>query len=195
MPESEPSPAPATTRAERVKLYCEIAAFGFAALFLVGKVANGYFNHGMEVGIELERVPSARDTTRDDLAITVKLKRPDAGRIEISDVYIEVSDVTDSTSAPRIIRKPSITTEHQTQVDGDSARVKSGLQRRGTLLPPGDGTQLAYFARVREGEPVLVDVTILGRRTGFSRWLGRPQWRGSAISLPEAPSEAEKPAR
>jgi hypothetical protein len=168
-----------------LKLYCEIAVYGAAALFLVLKLLSGKYNYGMEVSLDLERRADPKDVSLDLLAMTIHLKRPDSGRLEIRDVYLETLEVTNpSSSAEAINVDPRRITE---RAERNGKVDKRGRFRDyGTILPPNDATHLAFLTRVRRGEPVLVDATIIAKRTGPAAWLGNPQWRASAISLPPA---------
>jgi hypothetical protein len=165
-------------RLERVKQFCEVAAYVCAVLFLLTKLVGGQLNAGTEISLEVSRAPDLHSPRTDSLSVLVKLKRADIGRLEILDVLIEVSHLGEQGGQPTLIRNRHTIAERRTERGSITATESD----HGTFLPPGDGTQLAYLARVKAGEPVLIDVTILAKRTGL--WIGRPQWRASAISLP-----------
>src|SRR3990167_9780864 len=114
------------------KTALEIAAYICGVLFLLTKLIGGQANAGMEVSVELSRAEVAANSDADNLSILLKLKRPDLGRIEIDDVVIEVSDATDSSSKPMVLRVPRVTAERQVE-DGQVQQVPSS---RGITLPP-----------------------------------------------------------
>lgn len=167
-----------STVLEKVKLACEITAYGFAAIFLITKVIGGQANAAMEVSMEMTRgeVPAKPDT--EYLAVSLKLKRSDIGRLEINDVVLDVIDLTDPKASQNEIRVPSVARERETK-GGKVLPAESG---DGTFLPPNDATQLGYLVSIKRGSAVRVDATILASRTG--PWYGKPQWRVSGISLP-----------
>ena len=169
----------------QVKLYCEIAAYGFAALFLITRLITGQLNAGMEVGLELVRSADPKNVGQDDLAVTVRLKRTHLGRREIKDVLLEVSDAAVKGSEPKCLSIEGVTAERKT-AGGLISRKPENRSRRGIALPPGDATQVAYLLSAGRDESVLMDVTVLAVRTG--PWIGKPQWRASAVSLPNRPT-------
>lgn len=161
-----------------VKTALEIAAYICGVLFIITKLIGGQANAGMEVSIELGRAASASQPEVDNLSILLKLKRPDLGRIELEDVAIEVSDAFDSASEAAVLRVPRVISERRV----DNGQVTLAPSSRGITLPPSDATQIAYITQVKRGVPIFVDATIVGTRTGL--WVGKPQWRASAIALP-----------
>jgi hypothetical protein len=120
------------------------------------------------------------------------MKRTDIGRIEINDVTVAESDlVKPSSKQIRHIYEELITEPYSANGKIKDPPKDDKHDRRPMALPPGDGTQLAIFFEVERDHPILIDATILGTRTGI--WLGQPQWRASAISLPVKPgTECEK---
>ena len=149
-----------------------------ARLFLVTKLAAGQMNPSMDVSLELKRELDSKSTDKDYLSVLVKLKRTDVGRVRINDVVLKVVDLTDTKAKPLVATNSRIVTENRI-IDHQLSEVQSTER---TVLPPGDGTQLAYFLQVKRDTPILVDATIIGRRTG--PWIEPSQWRASAISLP-----------
>ena len=162
----------------KAKLYLEVAAYGFGALFLLTKLVYGDFNAGMEVAVELHRAPNLENVSEDNLSVLVKLKRNHLGRIEIKDLVLKVSNLSEPNAKSEPTRNSLITTEREVN-DG---RISDTQSANGIFLPPGDATQLAYLVPVKRGVPILVDATVLATRTG--PWFDYSQWRASAISLP-----------
>jgi hypothetical protein len=182
---------------DRTKVILEILAFGFAAVFIGLKLVDGELNPGMEMSLELERKPSVYSADSDNLAVLVKLKRNDMGRLRINDVLLEMSLPTEPQVKPQPFRNPLVTTEKaiekkkgkSIQVIGAQEEEEKGKkkEKEGTNLPPGDATQFAYFMTVKRCVPVQIDATVLATRTGL--WFGNPQWRVSALSLPDCDSD------
>lgn len=167
---------------EKSKAILEILAYGSAAVFLLTKLVAGQLNPGMEVSVELNRTANPKDTSLDILAVQVKLKRTEIGRLEINDVMLEVSTPMQATNEPKIVRNNSVVRERKWNQEGSDYVLTSSASTSGTFMPPGDATQLAYLTQVPRGVAVQVDATILATKTG--PWFGKPQWRASAISLP-----------
>ena len=164
---------------QTLKTYIEIAAFGLAAMFLLGKLASGQFNDGMVVSLTADRY-HATNGANDVIALAVHLRRNEIGRIELRDVLIELGDGSTTDQPVRLQTGSLRIREKKTAVD----TLASAAREDGTFLPPGDGTQLGYLINVPTGKPVVVDVTVLARRTGLR--FGRPQWRSSIAVLPVA---------
>lgn len=168
-----------------IKLYCEIAAFGFAAIFLFGKLVTGQFNYGMDISLDVQRELDQKEEGVDNAAISIKLKRPDGGRVELTDAHIEVSMVTGNVSNTELLHSESLGNLIIERKE-TSGKIQDGFRGNGIFLPPSDGTQLGYYVKIPHAVPVLIDVTLVGKRTGPAGWFGNPQWRASAISLPQA---------
>jgi|ERR1039457_2919622 hypothetical protein len=172
----------------RIKTKTEIVAFAAAAVFLVVQLIGGEFNYGMELALEANR--SQLDTSKDLVSISLKMKRPDHGRITIKDVEIEVIKGFGGMAE---------------KLPSEEARIQERIGGNNLALPPGDATQLAYWFKVPKKTPALVDVSVLGKRTGLSWFLGEPQWRASIVVHPiqavassaqqSAPGDAPKAAR
>ena len=177
------------SKPEKIKLFCEIAAYGCAALFLFAKLIAGQLNAGTDVSLELKRSPNSKNKAMDDLAVLVRLKRADIGRLELKDVLLQCSNPNDPGAKSNVIRNPAITTERKTS----KGTVTEDHSDSGIFLPPNDATQLAFITQVKRDEPVLVDATILTTRTG--PWIGMPQWRASAISFPDVSPAPEATQR
>jgi hypothetical protein len=168
---------------DTLKLWLEIAAFGFAAVFILTKLIGGQFNAGAEMSVETIREHIPGNKAEDFVAIVIKLKRSDIGRIEVHDILIEATDLVDG-SKIKVPRQERLVTERKPEKDQNGRfQATENLSNKGVFLPPGDATQFAYLLRVKRTAPVLVDVTILASRSG--PWIGQPQWRGSAVSLPK----------
>jgi hypothetical protein len=150
-------------------------------LVLAAKLIFGQFNAAMDVTISCERKPDLVNSHEHLLGVTVRLQRKDIGRLEIEDVLLRKGDPL-AGKYEDVARQPWVHEDKVLQITAGAATIQGDSDRRGCALPPGDGTQFAYCIKVPASEPVLVDVTILARRTGI--WPGRPQWRASAISLP-----------
>jgi hypothetical protein len=170
---------------ERLKLVLEVAAFGFAAAFLFTKLVGGQFNAGAEMSVETAREPNPANNAEDFVSVIVKLKRTDIGRIEVHDILIEASDLIDGARLV-VPRQDRLVREREAGLSTDERpQVTDKLSKDGVFLPPGDATQFAYLLKVKRNSPVAVDATVLASRSG--PWIGKPQWRGSAISLPKPP--------
>lgn len=167
--------------AEKLKLYLEIAAFGAAVLFLIGKLLAGQFNSGMKVRLSAERCTAMSDT--DFVVVNVHLERTDFGRLEIKDVLLEVRNLSGLERTVQFVRDSTLLLEHAVE----NSRITKGSKSQGTVLPPGDAEQIAYFFKVDPGTPVLVDATLLGARRALWISAGRPQWRSSLVVLPGPP--------
>lgn len=164
----------------KLKSYFEVLAYFFGALFLLLQLVYGQFNAGMEVAVDLERASIASPSDQDNLAVLVKLKRGDIGRLEIKDMVLEITNMDEPNSKPSFIQIPrKILAER----DAPSGKIANTESRSGMFLPPGDATQIAYLVKVSKGAPIHVDATVSAQRTGF--WSDFSQWRASAISLPE----------
>jgi hypothetical protein len=178
-PDSAPSPAeprrwpPLGT----LKTYVELAAFGLAAIFLLGKVISGQYNDGMEVRLIPERCRLS--ATGDIIALEVQLARNGVGRIQVRDVLVEYSEGSNTGEVPRTFREPMRIRERSHNGHVLSATPE---KNKDTFLPPGDATQLGYLIPASHGSPVILDVTILARRTRLR--IGNPQWRASTVVLP-----------
>lgn len=188
--------------AESLKMYLEIAAFGFAALFFFSRLVYGEFNAGMEVRLELKRV--AHNDQQDLVVGNISMKRAEVGRLEIVDIVLEVAhNVLEPARREALRVDPNILLERHYSVSHD-ARVGGLVCGKAELtlaqepnvpqfalchrpnrihLPPNDGTHVSQAFLVPRGNPVLVDATVLATRTGI--WFGKPQWRVSAVSLPQ----------
>jgi len=169
-----------------LKEWFEVAALGFGALFLLGKVLGGQFNSGMEVRLSAER--QQVDTKRDAVSLTVHLTRTDVGRLEVRQVQIETSTI-EMHREPACPGPPALVAIDRSTFHPRERRVWRGKlthapSTHGVALPPGDATQLGYLLAVEPSKSLYVDVTILGVRTGPARLLGRPQWRASLVVLP-----------
>jgi hypothetical protein len=168
-----------------VKVVFEVLAYVFGAIFLLTKLLGGQENSGMDVSLDLKRTKSVTGVDRDQIAVTLKLKRSDIGRLRLDDIAVDVVDLADPSSSLSQQRADDILRERVVTSDKDGMpRIGKELMKNGLYLPPNDGTQLAYWFSVKRGSPIRVDVTITSTRTGF--WIGNPQWRASAISLPLA---------
>jgi hypothetical protein len=165
---------------DNIKTILEAIAYLFGALFLFSKLIYGQANAGMDVSLDLKRFKARVDTDPDQLSITLKLKRSDVGRIRIDDITLDIIDFSNAESSQCGIRSPEVMLERKVSRNG---QIQSAQLSNGLYLPPNDGTQLGYWACVTRGCAIRVDVTITSTRTGL--WFGHPQWRASAISLPE----------
>lgn len=169
-------------RLEKLKLIFELATFGFAALFILTKLVGGQFNAGAELAVETTRGEKPASDTEDLVAVIIKLKRTDIGRIEVQDILIEATDLASGAKID-VPRQQTLIVERK-QNRGEHPGVSEHPSENGVFLPPGDATQFAYLVRVNRAAPLLLDITVLASRSG--PWIGHPQWRGSAISLPRS---------
>ncbi len=163
---------------EEIKLYFEIAAYALGSVFILLKLIDGSIDATMEVSLELEREEVKDCPESDFLAIKLGLKRADRGRLKLQEIVLVLSDASG--------KNPEKVTIIDKAVEQELAPMPPGRNMaKWMYLPPKEGTQLGYFYQAERGVPILVEVTIEATRTGFGG-RHRPQWRASAVSLPNS---------
>lgn len=180
---------------EIVKNCVEISAYVAALLFFIYKVYAGYLITDMSIAMDCERKKSSTKQDRDNLSISVALKKGERGGCELHDAQVRVT----SCSTGKVLGPLTLTSIfriNRTEATQDPAAhpgvLRAELDWTHTPkdvprlnMPPGDETKLGAYLEVDSGDSYMVEAVVLARRLllkGIKLRFG--QWRATKVSLP-----------
>jgi len=170
---------------------------GFAVLAAAGyffqRLLSGYFVVNLSVAVAVERM---KEDERDLLAVTATLEKGDRGTLSLHDVVIRVVSEGGTPIVQQVdVQRFAFTRQrvNGTTLDRCVAELTATSMSTPLLnLTPGECMTVSGYVDVPSGKTCLVEVVVLGERTGSGNVA---QWRSSTVSLPRDSSAARVPGK
>jgi hypothetical protein len=168
---------------DRISKWMGIAAFAAAGGYFIYQLTSGQFSTDLEVSVSVDRVQQA---TQDIIGVVVTLKHQRHSSLRLLDAVACVRrkqgpDVC-VPLMERYFRRATEKGKYAHERKIVDCQPKEGGRSPRPVLNAGDQIQLADYITIPAGEPVILDVIVLGTtHIGFLD----EQWISSTVSIPE----------